>query len=61
MIKAGRDDSITVAGTLRDTEIRTILSVLAKTRWNQCKAAQILGISYSSLRRRITKYDLKNR
>ena len=57
----GRDDSSTVAGTLRDTEIRTIFSVLAKTRWNQCKAAQILGISYSSLRRRIAKYDLKNR
>jgi len=46
---------------LRETEIQSILGALAQTRWNQRKAAKLLGISYSSLRRRIAKYDLKNR
>ena len=47
--------------TLHDAEVQTILTALNENRWNQRKAAQTLGISYSSLRRRIAKYDLKNR
>lgn len=46
---------------LRQSEIQTIMAALAQARWNQRQAAQILGISYSSLRRRISKYDLKSR
>lgn len=46
---------------LRQSEIRTILAALTQARWNQRQAAQLLGISYSSLRRRISKYNLKNR
>ncbi len=46
--------------SLRDTEIRTILAALVESRWNQRKAAKLLGMSYSALRRRIAKYDLKS-
>ena len=51
----------TASTRLRETEIRTIMAALMETKWNQRQAAKILGISYSSLRRRIDKYDLKNR
>ena len=44
---------------VRKTEIRTITAALTETKWNQRKAAELLGISYSSLRRRIAKYKLK--
>ncbi|MFP4581413.1 MAG: sigma-54-dependent transcriptional regulator [Candidatus Sumerlaeia bacterium] len=50
----------TAAEILRETEIQTILGALRQTRWNQRQAAEMLGMSYSSLRRRISKYDLKN-
>jgi DNA-binding NtrC family response regulator len=49
-----------VADVVRDTEIQTILDALSQTRWNRRKAAQLLGMSYSSLRRRIDKYGLKD-
>jgi DNA-binding NtrC family response regulator len=41
-----------------ETEARMILQALVETRWNQRKTAEKLGISYSSLRRRIKKHDL---
>ena len=44
---------------LNQNEIQTILAVLTEARWNQRRAAKILGISYSALRRRIDKYGLK--
>lgn len=44
-----------------ETEARMILQALVDTRWNQRKTAERLGISYSSLRRRIKKYDLLER
>jgi DNA-binding NtrC family response regulator len=47
--------------TLQEAEAHTILIALTKCRWNQRQAAKELGISYSSLRRRIAKYDLKSR
>jgi transcriptional regulator with GAF, ATPase, and Fis domain len=50
----------TASELIRETEIRTILSALNQAHWNQRKAAIILGMSYSSLRRRIDKYGLKD-
>jgi transcriptional regulator with PAS, ATPase and Fis domain len=44
-----------------ETEAKMIHSALVEVRWNQRKAAENLGISYSSLRRRIEKHGLKNR
>ena len=44
-----------------ETEAKMIHAALVEVRWNQRKAAENLGISYSSLRRRIEKYGLKNR
>jgi DNA-binding NtrC family response regulator len=46
---------------LSQVEIQTIMAALMQARWNQRRAAKILGIGYSALRRRIAKYDLKNR
>lgn len=52
----------TVAGVaveaVRKTEIDVILNVLNQTKWNRRKASELLGMSYSSLRRRIVKYGL---
>lgn len=39
-------------------EKRAILEVLQRTKWNRRKAAKQLGISYSSLLRRIDRYSL---
>ena len=50
----------TVAETVRTAETQAILNALNETRWNQRKAAQVLEMSYSSLRRRISKYGLRN-
>ena len=47
-----------VADVVQDTESQAILSALAETQWNRREAAKVLGMSYSSLRRRIRKYDL---
>jgi transcriptional regulator with PAS, ATPase and Fis domain len=43
---------------LRSSEIRTLLGALSAAKWNRKKAAVALGLSYSSLRRRIDKYNL---
>lgn len=40
-------------------EKSAILNTLQKAKWNRRKAAMQLGISYSSLLRRITKYNLE--
>jgi DNA-binding NtrC family response regulator len=45
---------------LADREREAIRSALVQAKWNQRKAAELLGIGYSSLRRRITKYNLKD-
>ncbi len=39
-------------------EAQTILATLNETRWNQKKAASLLGISYSTIRRKIKKFKL---
>lgn len=45
---------------LEDGEATAILQALNQTNWNRKRAAQVLGISYSAIRRRIEKYDLPN-
>ena len=53
-----KNTSRPVAETVRDTEVQAILGALSDTGWNRRKVAKRLGISYSSLRRRISKYHL---
>jgi len=43
---------------LENYEQKAIQSALIQAKWNRRKAAQILGVSYSSLRRRIAKYNM---
>lgn len=40
------------------TEKNEIIKALLQNHWNQRKTASVLGISYSSLRRKITKYSI---
>lgn len=50
----------TLSNALEDGEATAVRLALIKTNWNRKRAAQLLGISYSSIRRRIEKYDLLN-
>jgi DNA-binding NtrC family response regulator len=43
---------------IHDTEVKLILSILNETKWNRRRAAELLGISYSTLRRKIEKYEM---
>jgi len=45
---------------LENSEANAVLQALIKTNWNRRHAALLLGISYSGVRRRIEKYDLRN-
>jgi len=45
---------------LENSEANAVLQALIKTNWNRRHAAILLGISYSGVRRRIEKYDLRN-
>ena len=45
---------------LENSEANAVLQALIKTNWNRRHAALLLGISYSGVRRRIDKYDLRN-
>jgi DNA-binding NtrC family response regulator len=47
-----------VSGTYQESEKRVIIEALTRTRWNRRRASEILGISYSTLRRRIAQYEL---
>ncbi|MBT3259530.1 MAG: sigma-54-dependent Fis family transcriptional regulator [Deltaproteobacteria bacterium] len=49
-----------VAHAIRETEINAIVGALENTKWNRKKASRLLGMSYSSLRRPIAKYDLED-
>jgi len=53
-------DTAGVAEAVRETEMDAILAALKEAKWNRRKAAELSGMSYSSLRRRIVKYDLAN-
>ena len=48
------------SSVLEDKEASTVLQALIMTNWNRRRAAHVLGISYSAVRRRIQKYDLSN-
>ena len=49
------------ANVVCETETEVIRNALAEARWNRRRAAKDLGMSYSSLRRRIEKYNLTAR
>jgi DNA-binding NtrC family response regulator len=46
---------------LRDVEKQQIVSALEKTNWHRGKTAELLGISPSTLYRRLREYDLESR
>ncbi|HEX3143401.1 MAG TPA: sigma-54 dependent transcriptional regulator [Pyrinomonadaceae bacterium] len=48
-------------GSLRDVEKQQIIAALEKVGWHRGKAAEILGISPSTLYRRLRDYDLEGR
>ena len=41
-----------------ESEKKTILAALMQARWNRRVAAEMLGISYNTLRRRIAEYGM---
>ncbi|NQU43704.1 sigma-54-dependent Fis family transcriptional regulator [bacterium] len=51
----------TVKDAVEETEVQAMLLALRDSRWNQRKAAGRVGMSYSSFRRRVEKYGLKER
>jgi DNA-binding NtrC family response regulator len=46
---------------LRDVERQQILNALEKTGWHRGKTAELLGISPSTLYRRLREYELETR
>jgi DNA-binding NtrC family response regulator len=48
-------------GSLRDVEKQQIIAALERTGWHRGKAAEALGISPSTLYRRLRDYDLEGR
>jgi DNA-binding NtrC family response regulator len=53
--------STAAAGSLREVERQQILAALEQTGWHRGKTAEILGISPSTLYRRLRDYDLERR
>jgi transcriptional regulator of acetoin/glycerol metabolism len=51
----------TNTGSLRDVEKQQIIAALEKTGWHRGKAAEMLGISPSTLYRRLRDYNLEGR
>jgi DNA-binding NtrC family response regulator len=49
------------SGSLRDVEKQQIISALERTGWHRGKAAEMLGISPSTLYRRLRDYNLEGR
>ena len=49
------------AGSLRDVEKHQIIAALERTGWHRGKAAEVLGISPSTLYRRLRDYNLEGR
>jgi DNA-binding NtrC family response regulator len=61
---AGANSFGSVSGSptsLRDVERQQILSALEQTGWHRGKTAEILGISPSTLYRRLRDYNLERR
>lgn len=57
----GGVSAATPTGSLRDAERQQILSALEQTGWHRGKTAEILGISPSTLYRRLRDYNLEHR
>ncbi|HNY29189.1 MAG TPA: sigma-54 dependent transcriptional regulator [Candidatus Sumerlaeota bacterium] len=57
--RGGSPRSAHPPGQLRETERCHILHVLNQVNWNRREAASLLGIGYSTLRRKIEEYQLK--
>jgi DNA-binding NtrC family response regulator len=58
---AGDAGSQSGTGSLRDVEKQQIISALEQTGWHRGKAAEMLGISPSTLYRRLRDYNLESR
>ena len=58
---AGPPVAASSPASLRDMERQQILSALEQTGWHRGKTAEILGISPSTLYRRLRDYDLEKR
>jgi len=52
------DAADALRGTLRDVERRAIVQSLEDSEWNRSKAARILGIDRSTLRRKMKEYGI---
>jgi len=57
----GAEDSGAVTGSLRDIEKQQIITALERVGWHRGKAAEVLGISPSTLYRRLRDYNLEGR
>jgi len=58
---AGADSSAQTPASLREVERQQILAALEQTGWHRGKTAEILGISPSTLYRRLRDYNLDRR
>ena len=58
---AGDTGALSASGSLRDVEKQQIIAALEQTGWHRGKAAEMLGISPSTLYRRLRDYNLENR
>ncbi len=60
-MNAGDASAQSGTGSLRDAEKQQIISALEQTGWHRGKAAEMLGISPSTLYRRLRDYNLESR
>ena len=56
---AGPDDEQTLDNYIEDIERKMLEDALAKTRYNKTRAAELLGISFRSLRYKLKKFDIE--
>jgi len=60
-MSTGDTGALSGSGSLRDVEKQQIISALEQTGWHRGKAAEMLGISPSTLYRRLRDYNLEGR
>ena len=58
---AGDPGGFSAPGSLREVEKQQIIAALEQTDWHRGKAAEMLGISPSTLYRRLRDYNLEGR